>query len=140
MNEHQQSAYDAALKASPFLLPLVDRLLSLGGTCAVVWNPDFITGEPFTKLLLQYGSARDGHSAILRDMEMSHCHQNAVSLAIRFPKKFERHIGYGLSDSLWRPHSFLVTRKTNQILETTARREKYFSIPIPIMDSERTQS
>lgn len=136
MNAFQQEKFDAALAQKPFLQPLVDRLLAIGGACAVVWNPDFTNSEAFVKLLLQYGKVLDGAGAILKEMDMSRCHQNAVSLAIKFPK-FERWLGYGLSDSLWRPHSFVVNRKTKVITETTEVREKYFAIPIPIMESER---
>jgi hypothetical protein len=139
LNPFQKEHFDAAIQTKPFLRLLTDRLLSIGGELVVCWNDDFTNSEGFVKLLLEFGKTLDGSKAILKELEMSRCHQNSIRLAIKHPKKYERHIGYGLSDSLWRPHSFLVNRKTGKILETTVLREKYFSIPVPIMDSERME-
>lgn len=132
MNDDQRQSFNAALKAKPFLRALVTKLLAMGGDCVVCWDADLVTNGILTSLLLEYGEAREGAGAILQEMDKSHCHANAIQLATNDPTSYQWHIGYALSsDSVWRPHSFLLDRKTGEIVETTVAREKYFSVPIP---------
>jgi hypothetical protein len=45
VNPFQQVLFASALQSKPFLQPLVDRLLSVGGSIACVWNDDETTSK-----------------------------------------------------------------------------------------------
>jgi hypothetical protein len=129
MNRHQQTALDTALSQKPFLQPLVTRLLAIGGKVTVVWNDDTTTTEGFVHCLLAVGRVTNGKGSRLRPMAASRCHSNAIRLARRYPKRYQREIGFALSkDGLWRSHSWLHDIRQNRIVETTERRSAYFGI------------
>jgi hypothetical protein len=127
VNIIQRVHFDDALKAKPFLRVLVQRLLSLGGSVACVWNDDETTEKSFVNVLLMLGRVSGGKAARLQQMAGSQCHSNSINLTRRYPKRYQREIGFALSqDGLWRPHSWVWDIKKNQIVETTEKREVYF--------------
>ena len=138
MNTVQQKKFDAALQDKPFLQKLVDRLLLFGGDYVVCWNEDQCTSEGFVLTLIGLGRAANGKTARLRlkGMEPSHCHENAIRLARRYPTRYQREIGYALSEDKWVPHSWVWDIKESKIVETTGDRDVYFGMTLSLGRNE----
>lgn len=135
----QAERLSAAFKAKPYLKPLHDRLLELGGSVTVLWNDDLLSTDYFVRYCLHHARASDGKSTrqYRRGMLPCRCYENSVRLAYRYPKRYQRAIGYALSvDGLWRPHSWALDVKRKQIVETTEKRLIYFGVVIPLTRRE----
>jgi hypothetical protein len=132
INRFQQEKLDQALKSKPYLKALHDRLLELGGSVPVIWNPGHTTEENFMHLLLMLGRVSSGRGARLRVMARNGCHANAEALAKRYPRKYQAETGFALSDDgCWREHSWAFDTTKNQIVETTELRKRYYGIIEP---------
>jgi hypothetical protein len=138
MNEVQQLRFDEAIKKKPFLTLLVNRLLAFRGSIVVCWNEDQCTSEGFVACLMVLGRATAGKSARLRlkGMERSHCHSNAIDLARKYPKRYQREIGYALSRDMWVPHSWIWDIRDSRIVETTCPRDAYFGVTLKVSEAE----
>ncbi len=112
---------NAKFEASqPDLAILRRRLLKAGGA-EVVLRPTLWLDKILSRAKLSGGS-----SARFIRGEPSRCHSNSCLLS----DGGERHhviTGYALSsDGLWRQHTWMKTKKSGWIIETTEPREKYF--------------
>jgi hypothetical protein len=136
-NEVQANHIKEALKARPYLQMLIDELLSLGDGVPVIWHKEMVTNEHFVNLLITTGRVSNGKGARLRLMEPCNCHNNAEKLAIKYPHRYQREIGFALSDRTWGPHSWLFDRSNNQIVETTVMRKLYFGVTMAITEREK---
>jgi hypothetical protein len=137
LNPEQKKLLNEALQAKPYLKPLAEKLITIGGRVPVIWNDDLLTSEVVIQILLGFGRVSNGKSARLRKMQDSSCHLNAVTLAHKYPSKYQREMGYALSsDGLWRPHSWVYDMIKNQIVETTVPRTKYFGFTQVLSPSE----
>jgi hypothetical protein len=136
-NEFQAVHIEEALKARPYLQKLIDKLLSLGDGVPVIWHEEFVTNEGFVSLLLLAGRVSNGKCARLQLMETCACHSNSEKLAIKYPRRYQREIGFALSDRTWGPHSWVFDRTNNQIVETTVMRKLYFGVTLAISDREK---
>lgn len=106
------------------MLPLEEKLLELGGRCVVY------IGEPDLEALLARGRAFGGAARLILGQPCQ-CHMNAADLWEAHRGKLAIVTGYALSrDGLWRQHSWLLrthpTAHQRSIIETTARRERYY--------------
>ena len=107
----------------PKLGELRERLLGIGGDEVVLRLP-----EPDLETILASGEVWNRERLRMIKMEQSACHDNVIELYLttRFYRKAEIIRGYGLSDGLWRQHSWLSTATT--VIETTLERSIYFGV------------
>jgi hypothetical protein len=111
---------DEYLQINPEYKPLVDKLLNIGGDFVIIWRY-----EPDLDKLISRGKLFK-NKIILKQMDFSHCHENAAKLWFK-NKNLKIVTGWALSDDgLWRQHSWIL--KNNTIIETTEIREKYFGV------------
>lgn len=121
--EHKRFLDRRMDEGHPDLIPLQEKLLSIGGD-ALVPPPIHDNAVP---LLLEFGKVMGGPVTVKR-MAPRQCHQNVEKVW----KKRKHGIvapatGYALSkDGLWRCHSWGLLE--GGILETTLKRELYFGI------------
>ena len=111
---------DTKLVASPQFEPLKQKLLSLGGSAACIWDESdyheiMTRGEPF-----------EGSGAVMRRGEDRACHQNSARLWLSEHREgFALCTGWALSDDgMWRQHSWGL--KDGRVVETTEPRVGYF--------------
>jgi hypothetical protein len=100
---------------------LEKKLLKLGGE-KLVYMPC-----PLLDDIIQHGALFDFERRRPLKGVVGRCHDNALKLVLRFPKKYQMMTGFALTDDgLWRCHSWCINDKT--VVETTAKRIKYYGI------------
>jgi len=126
-NERQRAHLEDQSRSLPARLrPLEEKLLSLGGSFALVRH-----NEPDAEKILARGERLSGRGAVLKVVEHNRCHTNAARLWLAAPARFEIMTGYALSsDGLWRQHSWVRQRKDGKLIETTERRVLYFGFAL----------
>jgi hypothetical protein len=68
---------------------------------------------------------------------VSRCHYNAAAIWVNRPYEVWIATGFALSDDgWWRPHSWLIERKSGDVIETTADRELYFGYVLTLEEAE----
>jgi hypothetical protein len=116
----------AALSDDPRSAELENRLLELGGTVAILFQPDYHVSE-----LLTQGRYFPGAGALFCRGRMSACHENVSMLYLLTNGQIRIATGYALSpDGLWRRHSWGVTDIDGHVIETTVRRLRYFGFVV----------
>jgi hypothetical protein len=121
---------DLRVMGRPDLAQLKEQLLGHGGTgfqadgvLVEDLNPDLIAK------LLKQGRVFAGNEAKMHMMVPSECHSNALLLAARGGAQWWT--GLALShDGIWRIHSWAI--RNNRLFETTALREKYYGVRVPV--------
>ena len=127
-----------SLEENPYLTPLMEKLLSLGGEGVVLWNGS--NGPHTVAHLLAEGRLCGTRGLRVIEGEPSRCHENAFKLWETEPDSYIVVTGYGLSDDgIWRPHSWCIDQKTAKITETTERRTKYFGVEFSKAEFEEAQ-
>lgn len=112
--------YRAFSAAQPAFRKLRQRLLSIGGEELACCE------EIMIELLLRVGHVFDRPARMVRG-EPCACHRNVAELFLS-GKLAALCTGWALSnDGIWRKHSWGLDQK-GHIIETTARREKYFGV------------
>jgi hypothetical protein len=120
------------LKQNPNLKPLYDKLLSIGGTHAVL--P--IIEEDLAKILRR-GVILPGKSRTMRGRPIS-CHSNMARLWDLNKGRIIIYTGYALSgDGVWRQHSYGWDKVNKQVIESTVKRILYFGFPLSEKESEK---
>lgn len=109
------------------LMPLRDRLLSLGGES--VCFPGY---EEDLRAILERGVLWNGSGAVLMRGIPSQCHGNSANLWSQNTDKTTIMTGYAMShDGMWRQHSWLVAFDSDNgdapyLVETTEYRAAYY--------------
>ena len=120
------------LKQNPKLKPLYDKLLSIGGTHAVL--P--IIEEDLAKILRR-GVIFPGKSRTMRGRPIS-CHSNMARLWYLNHGRIIIYTGYALSDDgVWRQHTWGWDNVDKQVIESTVKRTLYFGFPLSPKESEK---
>ncbi len=137
LNKFQKPKLLKALKDKPFLKPLAEKLISIGGEVPCIWNDSLHNDKMFVEILLHFGRLATGKKARLKRMESNACHANSELLELKYPHLYQRETGYALSGRVWAPHSWVFDWRKNQIVETTCLRDKYFGFSQRVSESER---
>ena len=107
---------------------LRERLLALGGEHLVACD------EPDMALLIASGREFPARSAYLVPGKPRNCHDNALRLHAREPRRIKVATGYGLSpDGVWRSHSW-GWESDQRVVETTVRRIAYYGAVVMVED------
>jgi len=140
INPAQKEKLLAALKARPYLKPLAQKLIAIGGDVPCIWNEDFSLTQNFVAVLLGLARLSNGSYARPRQMEQNRCHHNAIKLAAKYPHKYQRETGLALSDDgIWRVHSWAFDMAKNEIVETTVPQRKYFGVTLAITAGDKEE-
>lgn len=119
------------LKCSPALLPLHERLLSIGGT----WTILPVIEEDLSSLMRR-GEVMRGR-ALMRAGQQSRCHENSANLWDANKGVLEICTGYAMSkDKIWRQHSWCWWPSRRKIVETTLRRLLYYGFRLTPKEAE----
>lgn len=105
-----------AVQSQPLLGPLYDTLLSIGGHAVA---PRY---EEDVEKLVDRGHVMSPKGLKMMEGDARACHSNSARLYESNPVEIVT--GYGLSDHVWRQHSWVLWN--GKVVETTVRREKYF--------------
>jgi hypothetical protein len=134
MDAEQQKFFETKTKevtvSKPWLIPLREKLLAIGGSGVVLWNGS--NEKAFVECLLEHGDVYTTQRIGFRKGAVNLCHENARRWAEQRPDWYNYATGYALSREIWRPHSWLFNPKKNRILETTVRQEQYFGVDCPV--------
>ena len=106
---------------------LSEMLLSIGGDAVVPARED---GDDFNRAVMRRGQFfRSG--AFMANMKACDCHGNVSRLYLEgYPLWIAT--GYALSnDGLWRSHTWGVSRKDGEVVETTEPRVAYYGFVMP---------
>lgn len=116
---------------------LREKLLEIGGKKLASCNY-----EPHLEELLSDGHLINPSSIeVIEAGEMSQCHRNCSQIFMMREENFEDSdkveigVGWGLSDEIWRQHTWLVINN-DKIIETTVKRNNYYGIT---MKGERAE-
>lgn len=125
-----QDRTQALLESYPRMVPLVRRLLELGGHVYVSMGPD-----PDAETILDRGTEVASENLRYEYGEPSRCHHNAARLWLEDTGRYRLFTGYGLTwdaDGLgcWRQHSWLWDAREDRLVETTERRSVYFGFEL----------
>jgi len=123
------------LRQMPALIPLHDRLLSLGGECVCL--P--VVEEDLDRLLGR-GTVFPGSGALFKKGANCQCHSNSAFLWDANRSLLALMTGYALSeDGVWRQHTWCVfkRRRPARIIETTASRVLYFGYHMTAEESRK---
>ena len=134
MDAKQRRFFDTktkeATESKPWLIPLREKLLRIGGSGVVLWNGS--NEKAFVECLLEYGDVYSTQKIGFRKGAANLCHENTRRWAKQRPNWYNYATGYALSGQIWRPHSWLFNPKKNRVLETTVQQEKYFGFDYPM--------
>ena len=129
---HLERHAEAILRQSPWLRPLHERLLALGGR----WPLLPVIEEDLARLLSR-GEARRG-PPVMRRGELSRCHANSACLWDANKDKLELMTGYALShDGIWRQHSWCWWPARRKVVETTESRILYYGYRMTPIEAEK---
>lgn len=110
---------------------LRDMLLKIGGKETFIEDDD-----PDFRNYFQRGVLLDRESDILLIGELCQCHKNSINLWSTNKNKYRMMTGYAMSShGNWHQHSWLIDENDN-IIETTAKREKYYGYILTESEAE----
>ncbi len=129
---------------SQYYTRLQRKLLALGGQEVVLMPAAYadadLHGATLTKRLVQRGRLFVGPRDFVK-MEPGACHSNALQLYALSKGRVRFATGYALSrGGLWRQHSWgvwITTERSGCVVETTARRLKYWGVVLSATDVAR---
>jgi hypothetical protein len=93
--------------------------------------------EPDMESILKHGRAFSVDGLQLVQGDKGECHSNCSKMWLRRKRQFLICTGYGLTeeDQTWRQHTWLLERRNQRLVETTATREKYYGVEFNFIES-----